>query len=239
MAVDPKGKDVRAMPAGHERDEQLKINADNLEAKAQTEFANQGAIKPEAFKIENEVAQHLGANSRDPREWGRGRVRNMVAGMGYLWPRDDPDAIAEVENRFADVLSMSDCDYQGVIWSGYEIVRGDMPEARERMDARGYRVIADTILARAPQILIDRWQRAVDIQNRAKELAVGESLMGKADEIARRYNVPPNYVIALAGNLEPGELRRMGRQNLREIQQKDRIIADLRAGTIPQMEVRK
>lgn len=237
MAVDKQGRDVRSMPAGDERKDQLKANADALAERAETEFANQGAIDPKRMEIDPEVAQHLGAESRDPREWGRGKVRNMQPGMGYLWVRDDPDAIAEAENRFSDILPPNECSYEGILWHGYEIVRGDMPEAKDRMDERRYRRISDTILCRAPQAIINKWQRAKDIETQARDLAVSEGLMAKADEVARRHNVNPSYVIALAGNMEPGELRRLGRQNLREIAQKDRIIADLRAGTVPAMEI--
>ena len=237
MAVDKQGKSVAGMPAGDERNDQIKANADALAARAEKEFENQGSIDPKKFEIDPEVAQHLGANSRDPREWGRGAIKNMVKGMGYLWVRDHPDQIAEAENRFADTLPRNECVYEGIEWAGFEIVQGDMPEAGNRRDERGYRRISDTILCRAPQILIDKWQRAMDIKTKAKELAVGEGLMAQAEQLARRHNVDPSYVIALAGNMEPGELRRMGRQNLREIAQKDKIIADLRAGTVPAMEI--
>lgn len=245
MAVDPKGKDVRNMPAGDERRDQIKANEDALAKKAEVEFANQGAIDPSKMKIENEVVQHLGANSRDPREWGRAHIRNALPDMEYLWVREEgsggPDNIAEAENRFADILPMEECEYNGILWHGYQLVQGDekdgCPEAKDRMDERRYRKLSDTILFRAPKVLVEKWQHAKDIETRARELSVGEGLMAKADEIARRHNVNPSYVLALAGNMEPGELRRLGRQNLREMAQKNRIIADLRAGTVPQMEI--
>jgi hypothetical protein len=238
MAVDKGGKDTRTMPLGDEKRDQIKANEDALAERAETEAPNVVAANPEAFKIENEVAQHLGANSRDPREVGRARVRNMQPGMEYLWVYEAADQIAEAENRFADAMSIADCDYQGVQWHGYELVQGDMPEANDRRDERGYRRIGDTLLFRAPKVLVDRWQRARDIWSMARQQGIGEGLMAQADMIARRNNVPASYVIALAGNLEPGELRRLGRQNLREIAQKDAIIRDLRAGTVPRMEIK-
>ena len=118
------------------------------------------------------------------------------------------------------------------------MVQGKDSEAKDREDARGYRKLIDTLLFRAPTVVVKRWEYARDIASQAKQLGVGEGLMAQADMLARRHNTDPRFVIALAGNLEPGELRRLGRQNLREMAQKDQIIRDLRAGTVPRMEIK-
>lgn len=155
-----KSADATQLPAGHARDEQIKINADANAERIEQAAATQGAINPAAFAPDREILAHT-----DGLE-----VSNQQPGFVYAWKLfDNPKSNVGYWVNQAKI-------------QGWQVVCGDMPEAKEHEIAGGMRKIGDCVLMRIPAdrhaaILRHEEQLAADRAN-----AVHSNLMelGKA-----------------------------------------------------------
>jgi hypothetical protein len=119
-------KPVTNIPAGHKRDEQLKINKDALDQKADTKAATLEVerIDPDAFRIDREIAA----------QFDELFVANQLPDYHYCWVNSQSDGGKQIRAKLA--------------FKGWEIVHGDMPEAPDLKDAAGNRRLGDVLLMR-------------------------------------------------------------------------------------------
>lgn len=166
--VEPKGAAaVAALPdAGAARREELRRRADALAAEAarlETELEAQGIdperLKPEA--VEREVRHAVN-------DQGEVRVSDAQPGYAYSWIFRDPF------NRFGGrtVYAMQAL--------GWEVVKHDMPEAKEHKAVTGERWVADCLLMRCT---LDRFI-ALQLIDRKRRLAQQEGISGALIEKA-------------------------------------------------------
>lgn len=115
---------VADLPAGHLRDEQLKVNADHLEQQREIEAKEIGqeAIDPEKFRhIDNEIAQKLTIDDRGVNI----EVEDAQAGYHYKWLTVEE---ADRSGRYGAaqaIRSMREAHRR----VGFERVEGNDPEA--------------------------------------------------------------------------------------------------------------
>jgi len=121
-------------PAGAERRDELKRRADGLEERAETEFADTGAINPKAFAPDRDILS----------QYDRFDVSKAQDGYVYCWARyRDPGSQVEAKRA----LAVRTAGGWVPVW---ELVIGkDMPEAMECLAVDGTRKIGDVLLLRA------------------------------------------------------------------------------------------
>lgn len=123
-----KSADATQLPAGHARDEQIKINADANAERIEQAAQTSGAINPAAFAPDREILAHT-----DGLE-----VSNKQPGFVYSWKLfDNPKSNVGYWVNQAKI-------------QGWQVVCGDMPEAKEHEIAGGMRKIGDCVLMRIP-----------------------------------------------------------------------------------------
>lgn len=123
-----KSADATQIPAGHARDEQIKINADLNAQRIEQAAQTSGAINPAAFAPDREILAHT-----DGLE-----VSNQQPGFVYAWKLfDNPKSNVGYWVNQAKI-------------QGWQVVCGDMPEAKEHEIAGGMRKIGDCVLMRIP-----------------------------------------------------------------------------------------
>lgn len=123
-----KSADATQLPAGHARDEQIKINADLNAERIEQAAQTSGAINPAAFAPDREILAHT-----DGLE-----VSNKQPGFVYSWKLfDNPKSNVGYWVNQAKI-------------QGWQVVCGDMPEAKEHEIAGGMRKIGDCVLMRIP-----------------------------------------------------------------------------------------
>ena len=165
-------------PAGHARDEVLRQRADTLEAEAADRFGTTGAIDPAAFKEDHDAQVALRKagviRSEAPRDGNE--VDDAEPGYVYCWAREDKPG-EQVRWKLAKKVTMPD----GSMASLWEIVCGDMPEAKAMRDVRGYRKMVDCILLRARADRHRAYQIEIATLTRQREQGTSEGMQELAD----------------------------------------------------------
>lgn len=127
-----KAADATQLPAGHARDEQIKVNTDANAQKIEQAAATSGTINPAAFAPDREILAFT-----DGLE-----VSNRQPGFVYSWKLfDNPKSNVGYWVNQAKI-------------QGWQVVCGDMPESKEHEIAGGMRKIGDCVLMRIP---VDRY----------------------------------------------------------------------------------
>ena len=131
-----------SLDEGFAKREAIKARADKLMAEAETLLADAGIERadPNKIKLEREVAQAIDVHT------GEVFISNVQPGFHYSWVFRDPTG--EFAGRY--VLKMRAL--------GWEVVSGDMPEAREHLHVDGTRVVADCILMRCTEELYRKFK---------------------------------------------------------------------------------
>ena len=133
-------------PAGHERDEELRRRTDQLELQGEEQFANVTSISTDALTEDHDaqVAIRAAGIVRDEPLRDGNEVEDAEPGYVYCWAREDKPG-EQVRWKLAKKVRMPD----GSMAPLWEVVQGDMPEAKSVRDVRGYRKSVDCILLRA------------------------------------------------------------------------------------------
>ena len=127
---------VDDMPAGHARDEQVRVNADDLQRRGETELGDGGRINPKAFEPDREILYQIVHNQLE--------VSGALPEYDYCWVCTRADGVMVNAKQSIRVR-----DADGFMRPIWEVVRGaDMPEAKECMDVTGVRRLGDVILMR-------------------------------------------------------------------------------------------
>ena len=145
--ISRKAADATAIPAGHARDEQIKVNADANAERLEKAAETAGAINPAAFAPDREILAHT-----DGLE-----VSEKQPGFVYAWKLfDNPKSNVGYWVNQAKV-------------QGWQVVCGDMPEAKEHEIAGGMRKIGDCVLMRIPV------ERHAALERRERDLAAARA----------------------------------------------------------------
>lgn len=123
-------------PAGHARDEELRRRTDTLTQAAEERSAalDSNAIDPSMLAPDREILA----------DFDGFEVSNRQPGFEYKWvPFDNP-----IANKG---MLVSQAQTQG-----WQVVCGDMQEAKEKEIVGGMRKIGDTVLMRAPIEVVER-----------------------------------------------------------------------------------
>ena len=158
--ISRKAADATTIPAGHARDEQIKVNADVNAERIEQATATVGALDPAAFAPDREILAHT-----DGLE-----VSEQQPGFVYAWKLfDNPKSNVGYWVNQAKV-------------QGWQVVCGDMPEAKEHEIVGGMRKIGDCILMRIPKDRHDALIRHEAAMTAARASSVHSNLMelGKA-----------------------------------------------------------
>jgi hypothetical protein len=162
-------------PPGHARRETLKRRMDRLTEEAERLAAESGMERIDEAKLkaiaeDREVRQQFVVDANTGIE--DVPVSNKQPGYRYVWVWRDP------YNRLGGRIVFS------YLRDGYEIVRGDMPEAQEYRSVTGERWAADAMLLRIRQDVAER----LDAQRRARRLALeGQTAREQAEELSARF----------------------------------------------------
>lgn len=173
-------------PAGDARREELRRRADALDAAAEAlrESAGIESANPAAFEVDNEIGRFSGGG------FDGSQVSGALGDFVYVWEQ------ADINNR------------QGGLWVtqakalGWEVVQGDMPEARERRYVDGTRRWGDTILLR---IRKERYA-ALEAADRRRRLARSEGISLAILEEAERKGIK---VHDLTSDATPAGIRQL------------------------------
>jgi hypothetical protein len=135
----PETRRPRDLPAGHTRDEASRKVKDQLEEEAETLQAETGTMALDLSKLrpDREIIQVLPSQG----------VSGALDDYEYCWVRFKSDRGPmglQVDQKL--FWQVREGDGTVPVW---EVVSGSMPEAKERRNAEGYRVIGDTLLMRA------------------------------------------------------------------------------------------
>lgn len=132
-------------PPGAERAEVLAANKDQLAEFMETETPDRYRFDPSRFKVENEIASALQGSAQN--------IKNAQPDRKYIWERfRDPSP--QVDLRQSQTVIDTQTGERCQVW---HVVQGDDPEAPERKDVRGYRVIGDVLLMWAKREHADAW----------------------------------------------------------------------------------
>lgn len=163
-----KGKPLSDVPAGDERREQERVNADELAQLAEEQNRGMHAIDPSKIEPDNEILGQI-VNDR----FNRMEVSDAQGAYVYCWiraftrdGRQDLEAVtikqlAKVKNR--ETGRMEPC------W--HVVIGKTMPEAQECIDVYGYRRIGDSILMRCRRDLYVELER---MEQEERDLAEGK-----------------------------------------------------------------
>lgn len=168
-------------PPGDERREVLAARTDELAAKAEELGADAGEINPKAFRVENEIAQHMHPRTRHM------MPPNANPEYEYCWVQRDPKG--QYGNQW--VYAKQD--------EGWDLVLASDPDAvgMNRMWHVEGVVVGDVILMRCSRGRFDELQQLQDEKTRRVE----QNTYGELEARAQRHGVG----IFDAGT--PGELR--------------------------------
>lgn len=189
-------------PPGDARRETLSRRKDALEAEAErlNEATEGAAIDPKAFEIDPEIARHVNPI----------RVSRPQPGYRYCW---------------ANYASQHGWQVRAKSTLGWEVVTGDMVEAREHKAVDGTRRIGDVLLMRIPETRFAALERREEQNRLRRHVAVDAEVR----EIAARHGInvrsDPN---------DPIFQRYMKRHGARALA-RERFTTMLREGTVPGM----
>lgn len=200
------------VPAGDERREAERIAADTLAEAAETQMPEGGAIDPRKFRVENELAQHF--NDLE--------VSEAQPEYEYCWVQ------AGFAGRFIKAKLSERVRMNGTMESVWEVVQGDMPEARELkgMMADTTRRLGDVILMRARK---DRFLRVKQLRE-ARRQAMFSGTTTELEEMGRMLR---GRGVIIHTNLGGDQLEAMGRRAEMRQMASQMVENMLRTGTVP------
>ena len=148
--------------AGHKRDEILKQRMDRLEEQAQelVDKGEIGAINPKALEVDDEIAYMI-KNKRVH------EISGKQKGYRYAWTWT---------GQSGHMISVKQA-------MGWEVIHGDMPEAKGHRDVNGYARIADTIAMRCREEVALAWDRKFAEMNSRRE---GNDIPEELAHLARK-----------------------------------------------------
>ena len=209
-----KHKATNLPPAGDERRDELKRRADQLAEQAENTEAF--AINPAAFEVDNEIASRF--NELD--------VSNAQEGFVYRW-------VWTGQNNLMVRRAMAE-RYPGYQGGGWQIVSGDMPEAKEARDGvTGAARVGDAILLRAPlgfALARHRHQIRLNALHRG-------SVTASLKDMAARYANKGLQIHISDEDLESPVMKQVMKRMLAREIAGQKVTGMLRTGTIPGMEV--
>lgn len=199
-------------PAGFQRREELAKRRETLEELAAQEDPQAYRVDPKAVEIDNEIA--------DPISKGLLDVTKKDEAYDYCWVN------FVSQHGYAVTFKQS---------YGWEVVSGDMPEAKERKDELGRRRIGDTILMRIKKDVHLRQQLKERERRGVMRKAVGAELL----ELAHKHRDSGVSVTIDAAEMDASQLQRLQREAAaKQIagQQFDRMV---RTGQVPGLNVHR
>ena len=206
---------VKLPPAGDARREELRRRGDQLTQQAeQAPQLEGGAIDPRKFNVDRELAARF--NSLE--------VSNQVDGYVYCWVRFGKGVMDDVGRKRA--LRVRDAE--GHLCPVWEVVRGDMPEARELLDVQGFRVLGDVLLMRCRQELYDAVQAYEAELRRRQQEGVNTTLR----ELGERHGVTVHTDLN-----DPVMKRALSHAHAQQVAS-NQVDRALREGTVPGLGVR-
>ena len=171
MRVIPKGAEdkipVMLPPAGYKRREELARRTDALEEAAEEHAKHFHPIDPDKLEVEREIAKHFTKK-------GFLKITNEQPGYTYFWAAiDDPQTFTWKKTL------------------GWEVVKGDMPEAREITDENNMRRVGDVILMRIPTWRYEIIRKFEEGESaKSQEVEMSQALGEMADSAqARTYGI--------------------------------------------------
>ncbi len=150
-------------PAGHVRDEELKLRTDQLAEQAETQAPNIEVIDPNKIKPIPEIQRNFDPSSGDL------EISNARPGWAYLWVYN-----GDHSRQITQKTGM-----------GWEVVQGTDPEAAEHKAVGTYRQVGDVVLMRIPQADFDQIRAYERKKAEDRQDSVGAELIEKG----RKYGV--------------------------------------------------
>ena len=195
-------------PPGHNRRELLKRRTEDLEQQA--EGLPEGyAIDERSMRADYNLRRQLISMER---------VSKEQPGWEYAWV--DPT------NNMLFTMAQN---------NGWEVVKGEMPEAWEHRDVNGYRRIGDVILVR---IRADRREQLRMLDEMATERQK-EAVTERLEELGQRFQRAGGKIHTNISTMDPRMAQTiMNRAGARELAFRD-LGDKLKAGTIPGAEMPK
>lgn len=195
---------------GYQRDEQLKVRQDQLEETTQqmNDTAGVEAVNPDAFLADEELQAAL---LKDGSE-----VSQAKPGYCYMWVCIEYPTNA----RGINALSL-----QSV---GWQVVKGDDPEALEYKTIDGTRKLGDSILLRISE------QRKRLLDYRVQELNMKRD--GASTDALRERAAKFGINVVDYSNMTPEQQKRLERRAQQEFSKQaaiGKVAEQLRTGTVP------
>jgi hypothetical protein len=158
------------MPAGHSRDEAMKVVADELAEQGEKEFADVTSYSPDKLEVDNEIAQHYDFATDEF------TVTDKVSGYVYLWNPANMRAHMEVMSRAARLLRDTSV-------RGFELVKGPKetyPECLHLKEVDGTRKVGDCQLYRIKEHVWAALVATGRMAAKAQEIGISSSLLERA-----------------------------------------------------------
>jgi hypothetical protein len=211
-------KPTTGMPAGDARREQERENADALAERIETETPEGGAINPNVFRIENEIAQHF--NELE--------VSHADPAYRYAWVCTKANGVMVTSKQALRVR-----DASGYMQPCWEIVKGDMAEARESRDETGLRRIGDVILMRCRRDRFALLQQAEAHKREMRKASVDSNLIAMGEEARRRGH---GVIVRVDSNLADPKVRAYAQRAAAQGIARDKFDEMIRNGEIPGLQ---
>lgn len=190
-------------PAGFMREEVLAKREDELAEKAEKQGDNLGAINPEAFDIDRELAQVILDSDYM-------KVTNEQAGRRYKW------VCVSSYGRFVTEAKAK----------GWQPVQGKDPECREyAVGIDSLRQVGDVILMWTSEENFQKWERIDRVLRQRQQEGGMEGLIELTPEAQKRG-------IIINTQLDQASLDRLGKVALAKQIAQARFDQHLRAGTV-------
>lgn len=195
---------------GYARDEQLKVRQDQLEETAQTMNDTSGveAVDPFAIMADEELQALLAKDGSE--------VSGALPGYCYMW------ACIEYPSSARGIAVL------GLQAVGWQVVKGDDPEAREYRTADGTRKLGDSLLLKIPTQRKRLLDLRIDQLNAKHEGDTNDGLR----ERARKMGI---NVVSFE-EMTPEQQKRLERRSQQEFSKQaatQRLAGNLREGTVP------
>lgn len=212
--VVPQGPSPADLPAGDARREAQAAVKDQLAETAETQGFERGVIDPRKFKIENEIAMHF--NDLE--------VSEAQPEYEYCWVQ------AGFSGRFIKEKLSVRVRLGGTMEPVWEVVNGDMPEARELKGqmADTTRRLGDVILMRARK---DRFLRVKQLRE-AHKAAMFTGTTTELEEMARILSTRGVSAVVRT-DMAGDQLQAMAQRAAIRQQAAQMVSGMLRAGTVP------
>ena len=176
-------------PAGHVRDEELKLRTDQLDEQAETQAPGVEMIDPNKIRPIPEIQRNFDPSS------GELEISAAQPGWAYLWVYN-----GEHSRHITRKRAM-----------GWEVVQGNDPEAIEHKAVGTYRQVGDVILMRIPQADFDRIRAHERKKAEDRQESVGAELIEKGRKHGVNVHVDgisgdPRILDAVAKRAQAGNI---------------------------------